>query len=88
MLLPNMSLPDEDTGMMDTLGQSQLEHLGLETPLQEIFNTETEHEIELHLGFIQHTDADKTTQECVTWTEKETMKYITWHLLFNDPTVD
>merc|ERR1719187_1031344 len=49
-LLPNsnVTLSDEDTSMVDRLGKSKLEHLGLKTTLQEILNLETEHVIELH----------------------------------------
>merc|ERR1711992_70444 len=51
-LLPDsdVSLPDEDTGVVDGLGQPQLEHLGLETALQEVLNLEAEHVVELHLA--------------------------------------
>ena len=37
--LPDMPLPDEHTSMMDTLGKSKFENLGLKTSLQEILNT-------------------------------------------------
>lgn len=66
LYLPDVSLTDQHTCMMDGLGQSQFEHLGLETTLQEIFDFQTQHVIELHVGLIQHTDADQTTQQSVT----------------------
>ena len=53
----DVSLPDENTGMMDWLCKSKLEHLGLETPFQEILNFEAEHIIEIHTVFIQNTNA-------------------------------
>lgn len=68
--LPNMSLTDQYTGMMDRFGQSKFEHLGLETTFQEIFDFQTQHVIEFHVRFIQYTDTDQTTQECVTCWEK------------------
>lgn len=64
--LPNVSLTDQYTCMMDGLGQSKLEHLRLEATLQEILNLQTQHIIELHVRLIQYTDADQTTQQCVT----------------------
>lgn len=62
-----MPLSDENTGMMDGLGETSLEDLGLQTTLQEVLNLKTEHVIKLHLFLIQHSDPDETTQECVTW---------------------
>lgn len=37
--LPNMTLSDEDTGMMNRLGHTQFENLSLETTFQEIFES-------------------------------------------------
>ncbi|KAI8420525.1 hypothetical protein MSG28_008997 [Choristoneura fumiferana] len=48
---------------MDGLGETSLEHLGLETALQEVLDLQTEHVIELHLFLIQHSDADQPTEE-------------------------
>merc|ERR1712141_798780 len=52
--------------MMDRLGESKLEDLGLETSFQEVLDFETENVIELHAAFIQDTNANKTTQQCVS----------------------
>ena len=57
-----MSLSDQNSGVVDGLGQSQLEDLCLESSLEEILNLETQHVIELHTGLVQHTDTDQTTQ--------------------------
>jgi len=64
---PDVSLLDEDSSVMDGLGESELEDLGLETPLQEIFDLETEDEIELHAALVQDSDTDQATQERVTF---------------------
>lgn len=64
--LPNVTLADQNASVMVRLGQSQLEHLGLQTALKEILNSQAEHVIELHAGLIQHTDANQTTQQGVT----------------------
>ena len=61
-----MSLADQNASMMVGLGQSQLEHLGLQATLQEILDLQTENVIELHAGFIQHSDTNQTTQQSVT----------------------
>lgn len=53
--------------MMDRLGKTSLEDLGLQTALQEVLNLQTEHVIELHLLLVQHSDADQTTEERVAW---------------------
>lgn len=66
-----MPLSDEDTCVMDRLGETSLEHLGLQTALQEVLDLQTEHVIELHLFLIQHADPDKTTQKRVTWKRQD-----------------
>merc|ERR1739836_155858 len=53
-LLPDsdVSLPDEDTRVVDGLGQPQLENLGLKTTLQKVLHLEAEHVVELHLALV------------------------------------
>jgi len=65
----NVALTDQDAGVMDGLGQSQLEHLGLEPPLQEILDLEAEDVIQLHLGLIQNANPDQTPEEGVSFEE-------------------
>ena len=62
-LLPNVTLADEDTRMMDGLGQADVEHLSLQTSVQEVLDLEAEHVIELHLALIEHADADQASEE-------------------------
>ena len=66
---PDVPLSDQDTGMMDTLGQSDLEHLRLQPAFQEIFDLEGKHVIETHAALIEHTNADETANEGVTLEE-------------------
>jgi len=68
-LLPNtdVSLSDEDAGVMDGLGESKLEHLSLQTTLQEVFHLQTKDIIELHLTLIQDTNPDQTSQEGISF---------------------
>lgn len=49
--------------MVDGLGQTQLVDAGLQTALQEVFNPQSQHIIELHAGLVEHTDTDKTTNQ-------------------------
>ena len=67
-LLPNSDvlLPDEDSGVVDGLGEPELEDLGLEPALQEVLDLKTEHVIEFHAAFVEHTDTHQTTEERVT----------------------
>ena len=60
-----MSLSDEDAGVVDGLGQTQLEDLRLEAALQEVLLTKTQHVIQLHLVLVQHTDTHQATQQGV-----------------------
>jgi len=61
-----MTLANQNTGMVDTLGQSQLEDLCLQTAFQEVFKTQTEDVIELHLGLIEHSNTDQSTKQSIT----------------------
>jgi hypothetical protein len=63
---PNVALTDQDASMMVRLGQSELEDLSLQTTLQEIFDLKTQNVIELHAGFVQHSDTNETTQQGIT----------------------
>lgn len=62
-----MPLSDKDAGMMDGLGETSLEDLGLQTALQEVLNLQTENIIELHLLLIQHSNTDQTSEERIAW---------------------
>jgi hypothetical protein len=64
-----VSLLDENTGVMDALGETELVHASLKTALQEIFDLEGEHVIELHAGFVEDTDTDKTANEGISFEE-------------------
>lgn len=68
--LPDVSLADKNTGVVNALGESKLEHLRLEPPLQEVLNFQTQDVIELHLTLIQHTDPHQTPEQGITWENK------------------
>ena len=62
----DVSLLDENTGVVDRLGKAKLEDLGLESSLQEVLDTESKDIIELHLVLGKNTDADETSDQGVT----------------------
>ena len=64
-----MTLTDQDTSMMNALGETELEDLSLKPALQEILNLQGQHVIETHAGLIEHTDTDETTNQGVTLEE-------------------
>jgi hypothetical protein len=66
-----MPLTNQHTSMMDRFGETQFEYLSLQSPLQEIFDFKSEYVIQLHAGFVEHTNSDKTTNQGVSF-EKTT----------------
>lgn len=65
----DVALADEDTGVVDRLGEAELEDLGLEAALEEVLGLEGEHVVETHARVVEHTDADETTDERVALEE-------------------
>ena len=65
----NVSLLDQDSGMVDRLGETKLVDTGLESSFQEIFDAKGQHVIELHAGFVKDTDSDETTDEGIAFEE-------------------
>lgn len=64
----DVPLADQDTGVVDRLGESRLEDLGLEATLEEVLDLEREDVIETHAGLVEDTDTNKTTDQGVTLT--------------------
>lgn len=64
--LPNVALTDENASVVIRLSKTELEDLSLQTTFQKIFDFETQHVIELHAGFVQHTDTNETTEQGIT----------------------
>jgi len=62
-----MSLTDKDTGVVDRFGETKLVDTGLQTALQEIFNLQGQHVIELHARLVQDTYAHETANEGVSF---------------------
>jgi hypothetical protein len=63
----DVTLLDEDTGVVDGLGETELVDTSLETTLKEILDLEGKDVIELHAGLVEHTDADKTANESISF---------------------
>jgi hypothetical protein len=63
----DVTLLDQDTGVVDGLGEAELVHAGLETALQEVLDLEGQDVIELHAGLIEHTDAHETANEGIAF---------------------
>jgi len=59
-------LTNQNTSMMNALCQSELQDLGLKTALKKVLQAQTEHVIELHLLFIEHSDTNQATQQSIT----------------------
>lgn len=51
--IPDVSLPDEHTGMVDGLSHTGLEDEGLEAALEKVLDSKRQHVIELVLALIQ-----------------------------------
>ena len=62
-----MSLPDQDTSMVDTFSQTELVNAGLQSSLQEVFHLESQHVVELHAGLIKDANTDETTDKRIAF---------------------
>ena len=69
MCIPDVTLTDQDTSVVDGLGETKLVDASLKTTLQEILNLEGQDVIELHAGLIEHTDTNQTTNEGISFEE-------------------
>lgn len=65
----DVALADEDTGVVDGLGETELVDTSLETTLKEILDLQGEHVIELHAGLVEHTDTHETANQGVAFEE-------------------
>lgn len=59
-------LSDENSGVVDGLGKTGLEDLGLESSLHEVLSLEGQHVIESHSGLVEHTDSHKSSDKGVS----------------------
>jgi hypothetical protein len=59
----DVALTDENTSVVDRLGEAELVDAGLEAALKEILDLEGKDVIELHAGLVKDTDAHQTANE-------------------------
>lgn len=62
----NVSLGNQHSGVVDGSGKTQLEHLGLQSSLQEVLDSQGQHVIQLHLVLRQDTDSHQSSDQSVT----------------------
>ena len=62
-----MTLEDEDTGVVDGVGQVALLDEGLKSTLKELRRGQTEHVIELALVVLQQTESDHAADQGLTY---------------------
>lgn len=62
----NVSLSDQDSGVVDRSGQAQLENLGLQSSLQKVFGGQCQDVIQLHLVLGQDTNSHQSSDQGVT----------------------
>jgi hypothetical protein len=67
--IPDVALADEDTSVVDGLGETELVDAGLQTALQEVLDLQGQDVIELHAGLVEDTDTHETADEGVTLEE-------------------
>jgi hypothetical protein len=63
----DVALADQDTGVVDGLGKTELVDEGLETALQEVLNLQGQDVIELHARLVEDTDTDQTANEGIAF---------------------
>lgn len=65
----DVALADQDTGVVDGLGKTELVDASLEAALKEIFDLKGKDVIELHAGLVEHTDTNETANEGISFEE-------------------
>lgn len=65
----DVTLADEDTGVVDGLGKAELVDTSLETTLQEVLDLKGKDVIELHAALVEDTDTDQTANERIALEE-------------------
>lgn len=63
----DVALADQDTGVVNGLGETELVDASLEAALEEILDLEGQDVIELHATLVEHTDTDKTANQGVAF---------------------
>ena len=67
--IPDVTLTDQNTGVVDRLGETKLVDASLQTTLQEVLDLQGQDVIELHAGLVEHTDTHQTANEGIALEE-------------------
>ena len=67
MHVPNVTLADKYTSMVNTLCKTELVDTSLKSTLQEIFHFQGQHVIELHAGLVEYSDAYETPNQSIAF---------------------
>lgn len=65
----NVSLADENTGVVDAVGELSLHDEGLESAFHELANGQTEDVIELAFGVLEETETDHAANKSLTYSQ-------------------
>ena len=65
----DVTLTDEDTGVVDGLGKTKLVDASLQATLQEVLDLQGKDVIELHAALVEDTDTDQTANESIALEE-------------------
>ncbi|KAK1252573.1 hypothetical protein MKX08_003760 [Trichoderma sp. CBMAI-0020] len=63
----DVALANQDTGVVDGLGKTELVDTGLQAALQEILNLQGQDVIELHARLVENTDTDETSNQGIAF---------------------
>jgi len=65
----DVTLTDQDTGVVDGLGKAELVDASLQATLQEVLDLQGKDVIELHAALVEDTDTDQTANERIALEE-------------------
>jgi hypothetical protein len=63
----DVSLSDQDSGVVNGLGETEFKNLGLESSFHEIFHFKSEDVVEFHVLFIENTNSHQSSEKSVTF---------------------
>lgn len=63
----NVALANQNTGVVDGLGKTELVDASLKATLQEILDLKGQHVIELHAALVKDTDTDETANQGIAF---------------------
>ena len=67
--IPDVTLLDQDTSVVDGLSETELVDTGLQTTLQEVLDVQGQDVIELHARLVEDTNTDQTANQGITFEE-------------------